>query len=90
MEGVFTRAEAAEWFELPADRIGDLVVISERFTVIGTSAARHDLCAGSAAAQPRRHQRAARAADPEPRHPRLDRQRRWRNFDAFDLALNHV
>jgi phosphonoacetate hydrolase len=43
IEGVFTRAEAAEWFELPADRIGDLVVISERFTVIGTSAARHDL-----------------------------------------------
>jgi phosphonoacetate hydrolase len=23
-----TRAEAAEWFELPADRIGDLVVVS--------------------------------------------------------------
>jgi len=20
----------------------------------------------------------------------IDRQRRWRNFDAFDLALNHA
>jgi hypothetical protein len=35
---VLTRAQAAERFELPADRIGDLVVVSERFTVIGTSA----------------------------------------------------
>ena len=30
--------QAAERFELPADRIGDLVVVSERSTVIGTSA----------------------------------------------------
>jgi phosphonoacetate hydrolase len=22
--------------------------------------------------------------------PGIDRQRRWRNFDAFELALNHV
>jgi hypothetical protein len=64
---VLTRAQAAERFELPTDRIGDLVVVSERFTVIGTSAARHDLsAAGSAAALARRHQRAARAADREP------------------------
>jgi phosphonoacetate hydrolase len=42
--GVHAR-QAAERFELPADRIGDLVVVSERFTVIGTSAARHDLSA---------------------------------------------
>ena len=31
------------FFELPPDRIGDLVVVSERSTVIGTAAARHDL-----------------------------------------------
>mgnify|MGYP001003727511 CR=1 FL=1 len=43
MEVVLTRAQAAERFELPADRIGDLVCVSERFTVIGTSASRHDL-----------------------------------------------
>ena len=30
---------------IPADRIGDLVIISERFTVLGTSASRHDLSA---------------------------------------------
>ena len=43
MEQVLTREEAAVRFELPPDRIGDIVVVSERFTVIGTSAAKHDL-----------------------------------------------
>ncbi len=43
IELVLTRDEAAKKFELPADRIGDLVVVSERLTVIGTAATRHDL-----------------------------------------------
>jgi phosphonoacetate hydrolase len=34
---------AARRFELPPDRIGDIVCVSERFTVIGTSRERHDL-----------------------------------------------
>ena len=39
-----TRAsEACARFELPPDRVGDLVVVSERLTVIGTSRERHDL-----------------------------------------------
>ena len=91
IEGVFTRAEAAEWFELPADRIGDLVVISERFTVLGTSAARHDL---SALEVPlRSHGGTSEQRVPlilNRAVPGIDRQRRWRNFDAFELALNHV
>ena len=45
MESVLTRSEAASRFELPPDRIGDIVVVSERNTVIGTSASRHDLSA---------------------------------------------
>jgi phosphonoacetate hydrolase len=91
IERVFTRAEAAEWFELPADRIGDLVVISERFTVLGTSAARHDL---SALEVPlRSHGGTSEQRVPlilNRAIPGIDRQRRWRNFDAFELALNHV
>ncbi len=91
IESVHTREQAAERFELPADRIGDLVVISERFTVIGTSAARHDL---SALEVPLR----SHGGVSEQRVPLilnrpiegLDDQRRWRNFDAFDLALNHA
>ncbi len=91
MEMVLTRGQAAERFELPADRIGDLVVVSERFTVIGTSAARHDL---SALEVPlRSHGGISEQRVPliiNRRIEGLDTQRRWRNFDAFDLALNHA
>ncbi len=89
MELVLTREQAAERFELPADRIGDLVVVSERSTVIGTSASRHDL---SALEVPlRSHGGISEQRVPlivNRALPDLDRDRRWRNFDAFDLALN--
>ncbi|MES2978056.1 MAG: phosphonoacetate hydrolase [Pseudomonadota bacterium] len=91
MEVVLTRAEAAERFELPADRIGDIVVVSERFTVIGTSASRHDL---SALEVPlRSHGGISEQRVPlivNRALPGLDRQRRFRNFDAFELALNYA
>lgn len=91
IEGVWTRQAAADRFELPADRIGDLVVVSERFTVIGTSAARHDL---SALEVPlRSHGGISEQRVPlilNRRIEGLDPNRRWRNFDAFDLALNHA
>ena len=91
MELVLTRTQAAERFELPADRIGDLVAVSGRFTVIGTSAARHDL---SALEVPlRSHGGISEQRVPlilNRALPGLDRQRRLRNFDAFDLALNLV
>ena len=91
IEGVYSREQAAETFELPADRIGDLVVIAERFTVLGTSVSRHDL---SALDVPLR----SHGGTSEQRVPLIlnraiagiDRQRRWRNVDAFDLALNHA
>ena len=91
MEVVLTREEAAERFELPADRIGDLVAVSERFTVIGTSAARHDL---SALEVPlRSHGGISEQRVPlivNRKLPGLDLTRRFRNFDAFDLALNYA
>ncbi len=40
---VLTRTEACARFELPEDRVGDLVILAERLTVIGTSRHRHDL-----------------------------------------------
>jgi phosphonoacetate hydrolase len=91
IEGVFTRAQAAQTFELPADRIGDLVVVSERSTVLGTSAARHDLSGLDVPL--RSHGGVSEQRVPlilNRAIPGLDRQRRWRNFDAFDLALNHA
>ena len=89
IEAVYTRAQAAAHFELPADRIGDLVVVSERFTVLGTALSKHDL---SGLDVPLR----SHGGVSEQRVPLvlnrpitgLDPQRRWRNFDAFDLALN--
>ncbi|MBL8337340.1 MAG: phosphonoacetate hydrolase [Rhodoferax sp.] len=91
IEAVLTRAQAAERFELPADRIGDLVVVSERSTVIGTSAARHDLRALEVPL--RSHGGVSEQRVPlivNRPLPGLDRQRRFRNFDAFDLALNYA
>lgn len=91
MEVVLTREQAAERFELPADRIGDLVVVSERFTVIGTSKSRHDL---SALEVPlRSHGGISEQRVPlivNRSLPGLDTARRFRNFDAFELALNYA
>jgi phosphonoacetate hydrolase len=88
---VLTRAEAAARFELPADRIGDLVIVSERSVVLGTSATRHDL---SQLELPlRSHGGISEQRVPlilNRRIEGLDPRRRWRNFDAFDLALNHA
>jgi phosphonoacetate hydrolase len=91
IELVLSREEASARFELPADRIGDLVIVSERLTVLGSAKARHDLSGLDA---------------PLRSHGGLSEQRvpliangtasalppghRWRNFDAFDLALNRL
>ncbi len=91
MECVLTREAAAERFELPADRIGDIVCVSERFTVIGTSASRHDLSGLDAPL--RSHGGISEQRVPlvvNRKLPDLDTRRRLRNFDAFDLALNHA
>lgn len=43
IEAVLTRSQACQRFELPEDRIGDLVVLGERLTVLGSAADKHDL-----------------------------------------------
>ena len=89
IEVVLTREQAAERFELPADRIGDLVVVSERFTVLGTAQSRHDLLGLDVPL--RSHGGISEQRVPlilNRPTPGLDRTRRWRNFDALDLALN--
>jgi phosphonoacetate hydrolase len=91
IETVLTRAEAAARFELPPDRIGDLIVVSRLDTVIGTSRDRHDL---SGLDVPLR----SHGGTSEQKVPLLVNRgvneqpapRRWRNFDAFDLGLNLV
>ncbi len=91
VELVLPRGAAAERFELPPDRIGDLVIVSERLTVLGSSASRHDL---SGLDVPLR----SHGGISEQRVPLIANRplaiiapdRKWRNFDAFDLALNHL
>ena len=91
IEVVLTRDEAAARFELPADRIGDLVVVSERSVVLGTGR-RATICRGSncrcvrTAASP---SSGCRSCCNRPIEG-IDPNRRWRNFDVFDLALNHA
>ena len=91
IELVLTRADAARRFELPADRIGDLVVIGERAVVIGGAAAKHDLSGLDAPL--RSHGGLSEQQVPLVMNRRiaaLDANRRWRNFDAFDWVLNHA
>jgi phosphonoacetate hydrolase len=89
IEVVLTRAEAAARFELPSDRIGDLVVVSQLDTVIGTSHGRHDLSGLDVPL--RSHGGISEQKVPLLVNRGLNKQpvaRRWRNFDAFDLGLN--
>ena len=91
IELVLTRPEAARRFELPADRIGDLVVVAERPVVIGGAAAKHDLSGLDAPL--RSHGGLSEQQVPlvmNRRFAGLDLNRRWRNFDAFDWVLNHA
>ena len=72
VEAAMEREEACARFELPPDRVGDVVVLSGRHKVLGTTAARHDLSGlDRAAALARRPVGAARADDrqPPPRRP---------------------
>ena len=91
IEVALSRQEAAARFELPADRLGDLVVVSTKHKVLGTSASRHDL---SGLTDPlRSHGGISEQKVPLLCNRRLaadGASRHWRNFDAFDLALNLV
>jgi phosphonoacetate hydrolase len=91
IETVLSRAAAAARFELPPDRLGDIVITSERLCVLGTTPARHDLSGLDAPLR-------SHGGISEQRVPLLfnrvlrnvDPGRRLRNFDVFDLALNHL
>lgn len=91
MEVVLGREAACRRFELPPDRVGDLVAVSERHVVIGTGEGRHDLSGLDAPL--RSHGGISEQTVPlllSRPTPDVPATRRLRNFDAFDLALNHV
>lgn len=85
-----TREAASAEFELPPDRLGDLVVISTRHVTLGTASEKHDL---SGLTEPLR----SHGGLTEQRVPMLSNRRlsipaghRLRTFDAFWVALNCV
>jgi len=89
---VLERAEACHRFELPEDRMGDLVVISggPEFTkVIGTSRSKHDL---SGLKEPLR----SHGGLSEQEIPIIVNRKtvgltgQLRNFDAFAIGCNHI
>ncbi len=89
LDCVITRDEACARFELPPDRIGDIVVLSARHMTLGTSPERHDL---SGLDEPLRshggltEQRVPMIAN---RRIALPSGQALRNFDVFSVALNH-
>jgi phosphonoacetate hydrolase len=88
---VLDREEGCRRFELPPDRMGDLIAVSARHTVIGTSADRHDLSGLDAPL--RSHGGLSEQSVPLVFNRcmgELPSRRRLRNFDIFDLALNRA
>lgn len=83
--------EACKRFELPPDRLGDVIIISEKRVVLGTSKARHDLSGLDAPL--RSHGGISEQCVPllfsRPTSG-LPGKTRMRNFDIMDVALNHL
>jgi phosphonoacetate hydrolase len=91
VEVVLDNRSACERFELPNDRVGDIVVVSTHDVVLGTRREEHDL---SGLTVPlRSHGGISEQVVPLIFNRHLEglvEGKRLRNFDVFDLALNHV
>jgi phosphonoacetate hydrolase len=91
VELVLARDAACARFELPPDRMGDLVVVATRHVVLGTAASRHDLSGLDAPLRSHGGLSEQRVPLLVNRRTRgLPRDARLRNFDAFDVVLNRV
>jgi phosphonoacetate hydrolase len=91
MELVVDRAEGCRRFELPEDRVGDVIAISAKNFALGTAVSRHDL---SGLTVPLR----SHGGMTEQKVPVIVNRKlkalpagyRLRNFSAFDLACNYA
>ena len=85
----YNRSDGCRAFELPEDRMGDIIVVSQDSKVIGTSADRHDL---AALKEPLR----SHGGITEQEVPMIVNRKTanlpdtLRNFDAFAVGLNHI
>jgi phosphonoacetate hydrolase len=92
VEAVLDRFAAAESYELPADRLGDLVVLADGETVLGKSAAHHDLSAVGSTLRSHGglHERAVPIVVCSPVRDGALAGRDLHNRDLHDLLLNEV
>jgi phosphonoacetate hydrolase len=94
VELVMSRAAAAKRFELPPDRIGDLVVISDRGTVLGKSKTALDLSAldgmrlRSHGGLAERNVYLIFSRPLNDKYAEIALSRQLRNFDVFEFVLN--
>jgi phosphonoacetate hydrolase len=96
IEAVHDKASAARLFDLPPDREGDVVVISDAATCIGTTPAAHDLKA-LAGQRLRTHGGLAESRVPfilnrplTPAYAERAARGGLRNFHIFDFAINGI
>jgi phosphonoacetate hydrolase len=89
MDVVLNRKDGCARFDLPEDRVGEIIVVSKGTKVIGTSEANHDL---SGLEEPlRSHGGITEQTIPILGNVRFkDLPTRLRNYDAFAIGLNHV
>jgi phosphonoacetate hydrolase len=92
VEAVLDQNAAADAFDLPADRIGDLIVLADRSTVLGKSAAAHDLSQlhGTLRSHGGLHERRVPIIISHPLRPGALEGRDLRNRDLHDLLLNQL
>jgi phosphonoacetate hydrolase len=90
VEAVLDRDAAAAAFAMPADRIGDLVVLADGETVLGRSAEVHDLSAlhGTLRSHGGLHERTVPLIVCAPLAPGALEGRTLHNRDLHDLLLN--
>ncbi|RFU33027.1 hypothetical protein B7463_g3311, partial [Scytalidium lignicola] len=94
VELVLAGKEAAAQLDLPLDREGDFVVVSIKGAVVGSKKEEHDL------ANLKGHRLRSHGGISEQDIPLImsclakkeayESQRQWKNYDAFDLALNYA
>jgi len=91
IDAVYANEEGCARFDLAPDRMGDLILVSSKHVVIGTTASRHDL---SGLEVPLR----SHGGVTEQQVPLIVSQpvtslnpaQQLHNYDIFNLALNHV
>ena len=89
---VHAKAHAATLFELPEDRMGDLIVVSGRDTVLGRTPEHHDLkvIEGGLRSHGGRYEEMVPFVMSEPLNPIYAQRAAGdvRNFDVFEFTLN--